>query len=162
VSKLEYYLDFVSMPFLMALLCLFTTINPLLVLAGFLLWSPLEYAIHRVVFHHAPYLKISHQEHHDKPSGKTGYSSFHSLAIFLTLVAVLPSSLVLGIAAAYWCYICLHHAIHHWKISVDSVLYPTKIRHHMHHHGREVNFGVTTPFWDHVFDTFESHEARKR
>lgn len=143
------------MPLLMALLLLFTTINPLLVIVGFLLWSPLEYAIHRIIFHHVPYLKRSHQEHHDKPSGKTGYSSFHSLAIFVTLAVLMPSSLVLGITMGYYLYICVHHALHHWKISTDSLLYPAKIRHLMHHRGEEKNFGVTTTLWDHAFDTFE-------
>jgi sterol desaturase/sphingolipid hydroxylase (fatty acid hydroxylase superfamily) len=148
------------MPFLMVVLCFVTSINPIVVLVGFLLWSPLEYLIHRVVFHNVPFARKSHQEHHAKPSGKTGYSSFHSLAIFLVLTLVLPSSLVVGITAGYFCYICMHHGIHHWRIPVEGWMYPAKMRHLMHHRGLEVNFGVTSTLWDHVFGTFEAFKSK--
>ena len=48
-------------------------------------------------------------------------------------------------------YISVHHAVHHWRLSRDGYLYRAKRRHAMHHYSRETgNFGVTTPFWDHV------------
>ena len=47
----------------------------------------------------------------------------------------------------------VHHATHHGKIEPGHWLYPSRVRHMAHHYRENINFGVTTGFWDRVFGT---------
>lgn len=162
MSAWEYYADFVTVPLIIAVLAMLYPVNLAMVAAGIALWSIAEYVIHRHLFHRLPVMKPAHDEHHEKPSGKTGVTSWHSALIFVTLFWLLPPSLLIGVTGGYLAYIVLHHAYHHWTIGPASPLYAGKMRHAMHHRGDEVNFGVTTTLWDHVFRTYRQWEPRPR
>ncbi|WP_158509761.1 sterol desaturase family protein [Methylobacterium sp. AMS5] len=154
MSRLAYYADFVSMPALALALILFGGATLPGIALGLVAWTLAEYVIHRVLFHRLPLFKAGHDEHHAKPSGRTGVTSWHSLLVFGVLFLALPAGVLAGLALGYLAYIAAHHAVHHWRIAPGHVLYGLKIRHAMHHRGDEVNFGVVTTAWDRVFGTY--------
>jgi sterol desaturase/sphingolipid hydroxylase (fatty acid hydroxylase superfamily) len=158
----EYYADFVTVPLIIALLAVLFPVNLGMVAAGIGLWTLAEYGIHRYLFHRLPVIKPAHDEHHEKPSGMTGVTSWQSAAIFFVLFWIMPTSLLIGFASGYLAYIVTHHAFHHWRIEPTSPFYAGKMRHTMHHHGDERNFGVTTSLWDRVFGTYRPWSRRAR
>lgn len=131
--------------------------------AGFLVWSLVEYGLHRFVLHGVQPFKRWHEEHHKRPFALIGSSTLVSLMLFVLLV-LWPLSLMLGrwIALAatlgmlcgYLLYVLVHHGTHHWKARPGSWMQARK-RDHARHHMPGVRgwYGVTTPFWDHVFHT---------
>ena len=157
MSRFAYYADFVTMPLLVAALVLLGGGTLPGLALGLVVWSLAEYVIHRVLFHRLPLFRVGHDEHHAKPSGRTGVTSWHSLLVFGALFVVLPAGVLAGIALGYLAYITAHHAVHHWRIGPGHPLYGLKIRHAMHHRGDEVNFGVGSTAWDRMFGT---HRAR--
>ncbi len=161
MSRAAYYADFVTMPVLALALILFGGATLGGVLFGLLVWSGLEYAIHRVLFHRLPFFREAHDAHHAKPSGRTGVTSWHSLAIFGGLWLVVPAGVLAGIVLGYLAYIGAHHAVHHWRIGPGHPLYGLKIRHAMHHRGDEANFGVVTTAWDRLFGTYQAIRANR-
>ena len=69
--------------------------------------------------------------------------------------------LTCGILAGYEFYMIVHHAGHHWKPQPGSYLYQARLRHAAHHYsGKAVNCGVTTSFWDRVFQTNSEPRGR--
>lgn len=144
-------------------------ILPLAAVLGFLAWSLVEYAMHRFVFHGLQPFKRWHEEHHQRPGALIGSSTPVSMAAFAILVfwplsaAAGPQAALaatLGMSAGYLLYVVVHHASHHWKASEGSWMRARKRDHARHHRpGAEGWYGVTTPFWDHVFRTDAS--ARK-
>lgn len=154
MSRLAYYADFVSMPALVVLLAAFGGASLPGVVLGLGAWSLAEYAIHRFLFHRVPGFRGAHDEHHARPSGRTGVTSWHSLAIFGALFLALPAGVLAGLVLGYLAYITAHHAVHHWRIAPGHPLYALKLRHAMHHRGVEANFGVVTTAWDRLFGTY--------
>ena len=157
MSRLAYYADFVSMPALALALILFGGATLPGVALGLVAWTLAEYVIHRVLFHRLPLFKPAHDLHHAKPSGRTGVSSWATLAIIIAVSLVVPAGPLVGLLLGYLGYITAHHAVHHWRVGPGHLLYGLKMRHRMHHTGIEANFGVVTTFWDRAFGTFEAH-----
>lgn len=154
MSRLAYYADFITMPALILALLVGGGASLSGLLAGLVAWSLAEYVIHRVLFHRLPFFKAAHDLHHARPSGRTGVTSWHSLAIFGGLFLVVPAGILAGLALGYLAYITAHHAVHHWRIAPGHPLYALKIRHAMHHRGEEANFGVVTTAWDRLLGTY--------
>ncbi|WP_430913898.1 sterol desaturase family protein [Methylobacterium sp. sgz302541] len=154
MSRFAYYADFVLMPAMILVLLVLGSPTLAGVLFGAAAWTLAEYAAHRVLFHRPPLFKAAHDEHHARPCGRTGVSSLHSFAIFVGLALLLPADVLAGFALGYLAYITAHHAVHHWRIGPRHPLYGLKLRHAMHHHGVEANFGVVTTLWDRVFGTY--------
>jgi len=130
--------------------------------AGLAAWTLVEYVAHRLFLHHLPVLAAMHDEHHRRPSAMIGTPIWISGALlggaFLLLWPLLGPGLAsgasAGLVAGYLWYVVVHHVSHHARPAPASYLYRAKRRHGLHHHGRRPgNFGVTTPFWDHVFRT---------
>jgi sterol desaturase/sphingolipid hydroxylase (fatty acid hydroxylase superfamily) len=172
LTRIGYYVDFWLYPLLILALAVaaFTTsgLRPALYwssafLIGLASWTLLEYALHRLVLHHAPYFAAMHERHHDDPSGMIGTPTW--LSVGLGVVSVLlpvwalldfafASGLTAGMMLGYLWYISVHHASHHWLPKRGSYLCEARLRHLRHHYSREAgNFGVTTPLWDWVFGT---------
>lgn len=172
LSKLNYYSDFVVYP-----LCIltFATLGLLhaggrdaalwavIFLGSIAAWTLVEYLLHRFAFHHFPYVKDMHDEHHHAERELVGSPIWLSLLAHL-LIVLLPALLLFdmsvatalsaGFMAGYLWYVATHHIIHHWHVSHRGYLYRLKRRHALHHHGSECfNFGVTTGLWDSVFHT---------
>lgn len=133
----------------------------LVVLAGLLVFSFIEYLFHRWVFHgpDSPFQR-GHQAHHLDPRGYDALPFFLPAAILLGLMtlfrAVLPTApaCLLGgtIGLGYVAYGLSHFAMHATRFR-QPWLMRWAARHHIHHHHPDRNFGVTSALWDHVLGT---------
>lgn len=169
-TPLAYYADFIAYPFIAAALlasalCIGTVLKYELVAAmiGALLWTLVEYILHRAFLHHLPYFSDLHDHHHRAPRDLIATPLW--LSLLFTLTAVLfPASIILGFGCGafftagmilgYLGYAIVHHGLHHWHVGRRSYLYRAKRRHALHHAFHDKgNFGVSTPLWDHVFGT---------
>jgi sterol desaturase/sphingolipid hydroxylase (fatty acid hydroxylase superfamily) len=172
LAPISYYSDFVAYPVLIVTLAAVALADSRfsgalwwLVIFGSAVaaWTLLEYALHRLVFHHLPVIRDMHEEHHVNESALIGTPVWlsltaHVLLAFLPLLMLggfaLASAVSTGLMTGYLWYAFTHHAIHHWHPSHAGYLYRLKQRHALHHHvDSHGNFGVTTVFWDTVFGT---------
>ena len=133
---------------------------PWAVLAGLLLWSAIEYLMHRYAFHgFAP-----HWEHHERPTevqyilAPLPLSLSMSVALWLLFRAalgssVLPGMVLAGIWLGYLAYELVHLRIH--SAARGGKLLRALRRYHYRHHFADdtVCYGVTSPIWDVVFRT---------
>ena len=65
-------------------------------LAGLVLWTLLEYVLHRIALHRMPYFSPMHGEHHAAPLAFIGTPSWISVSV-LSLVILLPAVVVAGL-----------------------------------------------------------------
>lgn len=144
----------------------------LLALAGISLWTFAEYAIHRFVLHGMAPFKAWHERHHEEPTALICTPTIVTVVLVFALVFC-PASLIggwwnavaltLGVTIGYVAYSLLHHAMHHWRPGSEWLLQRKKA-HALHHHmdGKAL-YGVTSRFWDQVFDTLDAPDnARLR
>ncbi len=135
------------------------------VLSG-LIWSLFEYGLHRYIFHLRPFNKFSqrlifllHENHHQDPDDR-GRLMFPILpgAILMSLIAPLffvgfgeklGATLLAGFTFWYLVYDYSHYAIHHFRPwgSWGRMIRKNHLIHHVH---SEINFGVSSPLWDHI------------
>ena len=139
--------------------------------AGFLLWILFEYLLHRFAMHHLHGKGIMSREHleHHVTSGWS-FSYIHLLSwsgmLLVGFVLWMPLgwitvslpfgiTVAVGWTAGYFFYEYQHMVSH--KRAPKTRYQRLVRRHHFHHHfGAPMrNHGVTIPFWDHVFGTFE-------
>ncbi len=132
--------------------------------AGMVVWTLMEYALHRFVLHRVPVIAAMHDVHHASPRALIGTPTWVTLTLFLVVV-FLPawralsfntsSGLTAGAMSGFLWYGILHHTIHHGRPrALASRLREIAHRHLRHHYSRrQGNFGVTTIFWDWVFGT---------
>ena len=130
------------------------------ILGGIVLWSAIEYLMHRFAFHgFAP-----HSEHHAYPKDEKyilaplPLSLGMSAAIWLALApalrsAVLPGLVLAGVWSGYLAYEAVHLRIH--SDAAGGRLLRSLRRYHYRHHFADdtVCYGVTSPVWDLVFRT---------
>ncbi len=169
LGRIGYYADFVIYPVLVvasAAFMLWRNVGMwrldwlLAVLAGLALWTFLEYVMHRLVLHRVAFFDRMHDVHHRAPTEPIGTPSWLSLGVvlfgvfgpcWLVLGLFFGSAVTVGIVIGYLWYICVHHAVHHWRLDHDSYLYRAKRRHAQHHHvDPHRNYGVTSALWDHI------------
>ena len=141
-----------------------------LALAGYVFWTLTEYWLHRVVFHFEPEQGIGarlhwmiHGVHHDHPNDPMRLVMPPSASIPLALLFHGLFWLVLGPDAAtafgagflggYLAYDVIHYHVHHHRPRtwVGKKLRELHMRHHFQDDQR--GFGVSAPYWDHVFGT---------
>jgi sterol desaturase/sphingolipid hydroxylase (fatty acid hydroxylase superfamily) len=141
--------------------------------AGLATWTLVEYVLHRVAFHHAPFLSALHERHHKNPQELIGTPVWASVLSGLVAVAApawallgfeLATAMTAGMTAGYLWYVFGHYAAHYGQPKHGSYFYRVRLRHARHHHVSDSgNFGVTTVFWDRVFGTaIESRRIRRR
>jgi 4-hydroxysphinganine ceramide fatty acyl 2-hydroxylase len=140
-----------------------------LFLAGMLLWTLLEYVIHRYAFHHEPRSEIGkqfhfivHGVHHDYPNDAKRLVMPPVISIPLAIVFYASFVLLFGdTAPAIWAglvtgyvgYDSIHYAIHHFPMK-SSILNRLKQHHLRHHyHDDHAGYGVSSPLWDYIFAT---------
>ena len=137
-------------------------------LIGLATWTLVEYAIHRFVYHHAPLFSALHDSHHQAPNEFIGVPSFVSSG-FIIVACDLPvrifddvaaSGFTSGMLLGYAAYMFVHHATHHFAFQPGDWLYKARLRHMAHHYHDNANFGVSTGFWDRVFDTTGARRGR--
>lgn len=140
-----------------------------LFLAGVLIWTLLEYIIHRYIFHYEPRSRwgrrlhfMVHGVHHDYPQDATRLVMPPSVSIPLAVLFYFAFSLVLGrfgpavsagFAFGYVCYDSIHYATHHFAMSGGVGRWLKQ--YHLRHHYRDdhTGYGVSSPLWDYVFGT---------
>ncbi len=149
-----FYLDFLLFPLVAAATIPFVT-NFWLIPAGVLLFSFMEYWIHRVPLHSFYYHGV-HEHHHKHPDDYSVFPWYFTPTVFLTFFAVFPVSIFLGLVLGYLWFLTWHHILHHFDLNK----FPRWVRkyalwHLKHHHDDDCNFGIILPIWDHVFRTYK-------
>ena len=141
-----------------------------LILPALVIWTLMEYLLHRFLFHFPANSEASkwlvylfHGVHHDVPADKTRLVMPPSGAIivmaFIWLIfsAIIPAPwaepFCAFFMAGYLIYDYIHYATHHFKMR-HPILQSLK-HHHMRHHfsTKNAKYGVSQPLWDWVFGT---------
>jgi sterol desaturase/sphingolipid hydroxylase (fatty acid hydroxylase superfamily) len=135
---------------------------------GLVTWTFVEYAFHRWVYHKGrTAAHAGHMVHHDAPETLIAMPWFVVTAAFGGLwyltTRFAPAHHVLSVAAGillgFVLYGVFHHVLHRFEF--QSRWYRRLRAHHViHHHFPNVNFGVTSRFWDLMLRT--SHHNRSR
>ncbi|NWY72785.1 FA2H hydroxylase, partial [Erithacus rubecula] len=155
---------------------------PFIFLIGMILWSLLEYLIHRFVFHMKPpasnYYLITlhfllHGQHHKSPfdSSRLVFPpvpaslviGFFYGVLRLLLPEVLGLSVFVGGLCGYVIYDMMHYYLHYGSPRKGSYLYGLKAYHVKHHFEHQKSgFGISTRFWDYPFRTLIPEESFKK
>ncbi|MEM9340740.1 MAG: sterol desaturase family protein [Bacteroidota bacterium] len=144
------------------------TVAPLL-LAGLIVFTLVEYVMHRFLFHLSP--KTEKQEkfaykvhgvHHDYPKDKDRLAmpiplSITLATLFFLFYKLLMGSLVYGFLPGflmgYASYLWVHYMVHAFRPPKNfwKILW---VHHGIHHYKDPGNaFGVSSPLWDYIFRT---------
>ncbi|XP_050399080.1 fatty acid 2-hydroxylase [Patella vulgata] len=145
---------------------------PIIVISGVLLWSLVEYSIHRWVFHlkppaWSPFLIrmhfLFHGQHHKSPMDQTKLvfpqmpATFLCINVFTIYCIILPlaSALALlsGSILGYICYDLTHYYLHHG--TPTTAYYKSLKTYHMKHHyvNQSAGYGISSKLWDYPFNT---------
>lgn len=127
---------------------------------GMVVWTLLEYLIHRFVLHGLDPFRQWHAAHHQRPQAlictPTVISAlaFGGLVLWPSLVWLARPwglALSLGVLTGAFVYSLAHHAIHHLR-SRHPLVRRWQRWHLRHHHSpQSACFGVTTRGWDRLF-----------
>lgn len=138
-------------------------------ITGLIVWTLVEYVMHRFLFHYMPADKpwaqrlhfIFHGVHHDYPSDAKrlvlppSVSIPLALAFYFMFNAILPVNYIYGFFPAfligYLFYDESHYAIHHFNFK--GKIWKKIKQHHMLHHYADPakGYGVSSPLWDKIF-----------
>lgn len=140
-----------------------------LFLLGILIWTLVEYSMHRWVFHYQPKSRwgkqlhfLLHGVHHDYPKDASRLvmppvvsiplALFFCALFFAVFGRVAPAAFA-GFLCGYLFYDMVHYATHHFSMKRGVWLWLKK--YHMRHHYDDdhVGYGVSSPLWDYVFGT---------
>ncbi len=179
LSKFSYYSDFVVYPIVITALSAFSVAGETWLMrahwlgaaaAGIVLWTLLEYVLHRVALHRIAYFVPLHNVHHASPLAFVGTPSWISvgslgcgifLPAWLCFGVNVASGLWAGVMIGYWWYGIVHHIIHHGARKPHWYLGGLRSWHLRHHYSpKSGNFGVTTTLWDNVFGTAISMHSK--
>jgi len=148
---------------------------------GWVVWSLMEYWLHRTLFHWQPnapwgeqFHFVLHGVHHDWYRDRLrlvmppAFSLVVGVIVFTSLTALgmalgpvlddawVPATFA-GIVFGYLVYDMVHYYVHHGKPR-SAVLKALRAHHSKHHHNprfHDKKFGVSMTVWDHVFGTYE-------
>jgi hypothetical protein len=134
-------------------------------LVGVVLWTLIEYLLHRFVFHRFHGIVGSfHHEHHQEPRNlrylfvRPAYGAGISMLSILVIWAITGDmsqtlKLMAGIWLGYAYYEIVHYRIH-FTATEGGLIGLQRRAHFQHHfHNSRRCFGVTSPLWDWVFRT---------
>ena len=151
----------------------------LYVIAGLIVWSLGEYLLHRFFFHgedtwmkYVPFNRFLwtfhftiHGIHHAFPSDRyrlvmppvVGHIIFY-IVFYLPITTIfkpaIAHSIFMGMAIMYQVYDLGHYYVHHNNPSEGSYFKMMKTYHMQHHYKfGTIGFGVSSKFWDVVFNT---------
>jgi len=149
-----------------------------MLLSGIVIWSLLEYLIHRFAFHYQPKTDLgkrihflSHGVHHDYPRDRTRLvmpllvSLPLAILLYFVFLLVFGSNYFLpayaGLLIGYVAYDTIHYATHHWKMSgpIGKFLKDYHLKHH--YVDPDSAYGVSNPLWDFVFLTIPDRDRIK-
>ena len=138
--------------------------------SGVVLWTLLEYTLHRFVFHRRM-LGASASKEHLLHHAKVDYFAHWSIKVaiavpvllaIMTLASLLVgwqlgTSVPMGVLAGYSFYEVLHRRIH-LRAPLNAYGRWARRHHLLHHFGKsDMNHGVTSPIWDLAFGTLAPH-----
>jgi sterol desaturase/sphingolipid hydroxylase (fatty acid hydroxylase superfamily) len=146
-------------------------ITVLMFFIGLLVFTLVEYLIHRYVFHMDASTErrekmqyTMHGVHHEFPKDKDRLAMPPLLSVTLATVLLFAFRFVLGdfvfsflpgFLVGYAAYLSVHYMVHAFQPpkNVFKVLW---INHSVHHYKNgEVVFGVSSPLWDYIFGTMK-------
>ena len=140
-----------------------------LFLLGVLLWTLIEYLIHRYIFHYQPRTRwgkqlhfVIHGVHHDYPNDARRLVmppvisiplAFLFFGLFFLIFGSLAPAVFAGLVFGYLCYDMLHYATHHLAMKRGVWLWLKQ--YHLRHHFKDdhVGYGISSPLWDYIFRT---------
>ena len=150
-----------------------------LALGGYVFWTLTEYWMHRIVFHFEPEEGLGaklhwiiHGVHHDHPNDRMRLVMPPSVSVPLAVLFLLLFWFVLGamyapafgagFLAGYLIYDMTHYHVHHHTPRTRAGRRLREL--HMRHHFQDdtTGYGVSAPWWDHVFRTATRPTARRR
>ena len=126
-------------------------------IAGGLLFTLIEYSIHRWLLHTSGILTHLHDAHHAAPEGISAFLFPTSLVVLglIWMICTLvfhsqsASFVISGVGFTYFYYGVIHHCEH--RVNMNRIpfrwLKGQWAAHKVHHHFVDSNFGVITPFW---------------
>ncbi|KAI3455915.1 hypothetical protein Pfo_012578 [Paulownia fortunei] len=145
---------------------------------GIIVWTLLEYSLHRFLFHMKTegywgntFHYLLHGCHHKHPMDglrlvfPPAAAAILAVPLWNLIKLLAPASyspaLFGGGLLGYVMYDCTHYYLHHGK-PLKGVSHQLK-RNHMDHHFRiqDKGFGITSNFWDRVFGTLPPKSAKK-
>jgi sterol desaturase/sphingolipid hydroxylase (fatty acid hydroxylase superfamily) len=141
----------------------------LLFFGGLLVFTLVEYLIHRYTFHmeaDTPKKErlqyVLHGAHHDYPKDKTRLAMPPIVSVLLASIFFLLYRLILGklgipftagFMAGYASYLCVHYSVHAFP-PPKNFLKHLWINHALHHYQQSnAAYGVSSPLWDLFFKT---------
>ncbi len=145
-------------------------------LAGMLLWTFVEYVLHRYVFHFInesewaqKFHYMVHGVHHEYPLDTERlimppvpsiFVAATFFGLFYLFMGTYTFCFLPGFIIGYLTYAMIHYSIHAFKpFKGFEYLW----RHHNIHHFKHPDkaFGVSSPLWDIIFGTMPPKDARK-
>lgn len=140
---------------------------PIAFIAGVILWTLLEYLMHRFLGHEHKgknLFKAEHGQHHAKynyfaPAYKKALLALVVTTTLFTLMQAIVSysislAFLSGFLGMYIIYEVTHYRFHIRKPVAKPFILLRKHHFYHHFHNPKSNHGVTTRFWDRVFGTF--------
>lgn len=141
--------------------------------AGLLVFTLVEYTMHRFLFHistkteaRANFQYTLHGVHHEFPKDKERLAMppIMSLAIatfllffFKLFIGDLVFAFLPGFLVGYALYLSMHYILHSFKAPKSGTFNFLWANHAVHHYKDQSKaFGVTSPFWDYVFRSMPS------
>jgi sterol desaturase/sphingolipid hydroxylase (fatty acid hydroxylase superfamily) len=145
--------------------------------AGVLVWTLVEYVLHRFVFHLKPSgdygskmrIFMMHGYHHQFPNDRMRLVAPPIMSWPVAVVFVLAYRALLGpnlwwtifggTCLGYLAYDWIHYYTHHFRPT--TALGKFLRRNHMLHHfnNPEANHGISSPLWDFAFGTFQGQSS---
>ncbi|XP_059054592.1 fatty acid 2-hydroxylase [Achroia grisella] len=138
---------------------------------GLVIWSALEYSLHRWVFHLNPGSSVTmikihfliHGMHHKVPFDGLrqvfppvpAFLLAYVIYMILQLFLAYPLIKLTGGLIGYLTYDMIHYYVHHGSPEDGTYLYAMK-RYHSNHHfvNHDKAFGISSKMWDYIFKTF--------
>jgi 4-hydroxysphinganine ceramide fatty acyl 2-hydroxylase len=145
------------------------TFGLLIIIAGFLAFTFIEYIMHKHFFHMEPDNPLKdkvqysvHGVHHDYPRDKDRLAMPPFISAFYAMVFYFVFTFIMGDYALYFlpgflfgysAYLGVHYAVHAFQ-PPKNFLKILWVNHAVHHYkDPDVAFGVSTPLWDYILGT---------
>jgi sterol desaturase/sphingolipid hydroxylase (fatty acid hydroxylase superfamily) len=137
--------------------------------AGLLIWSLVEYVMHRFSFHHTPttdrqvaFAYLVHGVHHAYPDDSRRWVmpivvtlpvGAVLLGVFALALGTLAPPAFAGFTHGYLIYDTLHYTIHRGAMKGRIGQYLRKYHYQHHYATPDSRYGVSSPLWDIIFRT---------
>ena len=144
----------------------------LAMISGWFTFTLIEYIVHSVLFHVGKNLMVKgHAKHHAHPDGYDNLPFFGASilagGVFLLVSLFMQEGLAIlftaSILLGYVAYTVYHFLMHRVDFKNPYGKYMQQF-HYIHHKRPKKNHGVTVPFWDILFGTYEplkNHNLKK-